>query len=74
MTYERNHVHHRGIARHQKQERDLNGVGLLDVARSQLLDNELADEVVLGVRGELVDEVSEVAEQFPGARVNKLME
>lgn len=41
---------------------------------SQLLDNEFADEVVLGLCGALVDEVGKVAEQFSGAHVNQLME
>lgn len=44
------------------------------MSRSQLLDNESADEVVLGLCGALVDEVGEVAEQFPKAGVSSLME
>lgn len=52
----------------------MHGVVLSNVSRSQLLDNEFADEVVFGLCGPLVDEVGEVVKQFPEVRVNKLME
>lgn len=47
----------------------MHSVSLLNVSRPQLLGNEFADEVVLGLCGTLVDKVGEVAEQFPEARV-----
>lgn len=58
------HVDHGRVAGDEEEEGDLHGVGLVDVALAELLGHELADEVVLGLGGALVDEVGEIAQEL----------
>lgn len=43
----------------------MDGVGLFDRAQLELLDDELADEVVLGLGATEFDKVFEVVEELP---------
>ena len=63
-TYQRYHVDHGGIACHKEKESNLNRIGLFNVTWSQLIDNELADEVVLGLGHSLVNKISQIFEKL----------
>lgn len=43
----------------------MDGVGLFNLARLELLDDELADEIVFGFNATEFDEVFEVVEELP---------
>ena len=60
------HANHRRVAGDEHKEGDLHGICFLEGPLSDLLDYELADEVVLGLGGAGVYEAAEVAEEFPG--------
>ena len=63
-TYQRDHVDHGRVAGNKKQEGHLDGVGLVKVARLNLLSHQLAENVVLGLLAALLGELGKVAEEF----------
>lgn len=60
FTYKSDHVHHGSISRNEEQERNLNSVGLLNVAGLHLLRDKAADEVILRFSGAIIDQSTEV--------------
>ncbi len=64
FTYKSDHVHHGSISRNEEQERNLNGVRLLNMAGLHLLRNKAADEVILRFSGTIIDQSTEVVQQL----------
>lgn len=62
-THQGNHVDHGRIASDEEEERDLDSIRLVEVARDDLVDDQTADEVVLGVLHAGLDKLREVVDE-----------
>lgn len=64
LPHQSNHVDHGGVASYKKQECHLHSVGHLEVACLDMLRNQLADQVVLGLLKALVAELAKITDEL----------
>jgi len=63
VTHKSDHADHSSVSSNEKEEGDLDGVRLVEVAGLDLLGDKLADQIILGFDHACIDEVAEIVQQ-----------